>query len=536
MKPGLEQKDIFRGVFILTIGAILTKILSAVYRIPFQNMVGDVGFYIYQQVYPFYGLALVISTNGFPVIISKFYSEKKHSGQGKSEGLLIVSFLFLFVLSLIWFTSMYIGSEWLAHQMNDPKLAILFRVIAIVFLILPFISVYRGYFQGNGDMLPTATSQVSEQLVRVMTILVLTSYLLHNGYSLYTVGGGAAFGSITGGLMSVFILSHFFWRKSSPIRFLKTGLQSLKWHESMDIVKALAVQGFAVCVTGMLLIFIQMADALNLYSLLVSSGIDASEAKHLKGIYDRGQPLIQLGTVLVTSMSLSLVPLISSEHFKHDTQLLLDKIRLSLQVSIMVGVAGSVGLMCIIKQTNQMLFENRQGSEVLGMLCLLIFLSSVIITISSILQGLGYTVFPASIILLGFALKFLLNIPLVNHYGTLGAAIASVVAMIVILFLLRIKLKRVILTRIIPKGYIGTIAFSAFAMGACLIVYIMATDLILPASRVAVSLQALSAVFIGGLLYLYLVLRKGAFKEEELSLLPFGSKLIYLLPINKRSW
>ena len=536
MKPGLEQKEIFRGVFILTIGAIITKILSAIYRIPFQNMVGDVGFYIYQQVYPFYGLALVLSTNGFPLIISKFYAEKKHHGQGKSEGLLIVSFLFLFLLGLIGFVLMYIGSEWLAYQMNDPKLAVLFRVIAIVFLILPFISVYRGYFQGNGDMMPTATSQVGEQLVRVMTILLLTAFLMNNGYSLYMVGGGAAFGSITGGIMAVIILSYFFWKNSAPIPFIKKGLRSLNWRESLEIAKVLTVQGFAVCVTGMLLIFIQLADALNLYSLLVSSGFNTWDAKELKGIYDRGQPLIQLGTVLVTSMSLSLVPLISSDHFRHDHQLLLAKIRLSLQVSIMVGVAGSVGLLCIIKQTNQMLFENKEGSEVLAMLCLLILFSSVIITISSILQGLGYTIFPALIILVGFALKFLLNIALVQYYGTFGAAIASVLAMMIILVLLRIKLKRVILASILPEGYLKTIGFAAFSMGGSLLVYLFMTDLILPSSRISASFQALSAVVLGGLLYLYLVLRKGAFKEEELSLLPFGSKLIYLLPINKRSW
>lgn len=533
LKPKLDQKDIFRGVMILTVGAILTKILSAVYRIPFQNMVGDVGFYIYQQVYPFYGLALVLSTNGFPVIISKLYAEKKRDEEGRADSLLIVSFLFLFIVGILAFSGMYIGADWLAHRMKDPMLAILFRVIAIIFLILPFISVYRGYFQGNGNMLPTAVSQVGEQLVRVTTILVLTALLLKKGYSLYIVGGGAAFGSITGGIMSALLLSWFFWRRSTENHYFRKTIQSLKWNESLEIVKVLAVHGFAVCVTGMLLILIQMADSLNLYSLLVSSGIDEMAAKQLKGIYDRGQPLIQLGTILVTSMSLSLVPLISSDYIRKSKRLLLEKIRLSLQVSIMVGAAGSIGLLCIISQTNQMLFKNTEGSQVLGVLCLLIFFSSVIITISSILQGLGYTVFPAVIIIIGFAIKWLLNFPLILQYGTLGAAISSVIAMLIILFLLRLKLKSVVPSRVLPRGYLYTIGLATFLMGSCLIAYIKITDLIFPVSRLYVSLQALSAVLIGGLLYLFLVLRNGAFKESELSFLPFGSKLMYFLP-NRR--
>ncbi|WP_318506374.1 oligosaccharide flippase family protein [Bacillus sp. T3] len=98
MRPEQGQKELLKGVFILTIGAILTKILSAMYRIPFQNMVGDVGFYIYQQVYPFYGLALVLTTNGFPVIISKLYAEKKGM---EAKKLLIITFFF-YLLSAYW--------------------------------------------------------------------------------------------------------------------------------------------------------------------------------------------------------------------------------------------------------------------------------------------------------------------------------------------------------------------------------------------------------------------------------------------------
>lgn len=533
MKPSLDQKDIFRGVFILTIGAILTKILSAAYRIPFQNMVGDIGFYIYQQVYPFYGLALVLCTNGFPVIISKLHAEKKQVSQEMADRLLIVSFVFLFLVGFLAFTSMYIGADWLAVQMNDHKLAILFRVIAVVFLILPFISVYRGYFQGNGNMLPTAVSQVVEQLVRVVTILVLTLILMKKGTSLYIVGGGAAFGSITGGMMSVLILSWFFWKSTKKSNFIRKGILSLKWQETYETVKVLAVQGFAVCITGLLLIFMQLADSLNLYSLLFTSGMDEWAAKQEKGIYDRGQPLIQLGTILVTSMSLSLVPLISSVKIKNNIRLLHEKIRLSLQVSIMVGSAGSVGLMCIIRQTNYMLFKNSEGSHVLAVLCLLIFFSSVIITISSILQGMGYTIYPAVIILIGFALKFLLNILLVVPFGTLGAAISSVVAMMIILVLLRLKLKRVIPARLLPRGYVNTIGFSLVMMGITLLVYVKLTDILFPAGRFYAAIQALTAVVIGGVFYLFLVLRKGGFKEAELSLLPFGSKLSYFLPNRK---
>lgn len=209
---------------------------------------------------------------------------------------------------------------------------------------------------------------------------------------------------------------------------------------------------------------------------------------------------------------------------------MVNKIQTALKISIMVGVGGSIGLMCIIKPTNVMLFENSQGSNILAIICLLILFSSIIITISSILQGLGVSILPAGIILLGFSIKCLLNIPFVLHFGTLGAAIASVVAMIVILILLSVKLTRVVGQKIMPKGYIQTIAFASLIMGSSLLGYIKVTDMFFPSGRFFASLQSLTAVMIGGALYLIFVLKSGVFKEEELVLLPLGSKLIALLP------
>ena len=97
--------------------------------------------------------------------------------------------------------------------MNDPQLAVLLRMVAIVFLIMPVISLLRGFFQGTGEMVPTAVSQVGEQFIRVATILISAVILVHYQFSLYMVGGGAVFGSVTGGLASTLLLV-FFWFRS----------------------------------------------------------------------------------------------------------------------------------------------------------------------------------------------------------------------------------------------------------------------------------------------------------------------------------
>ena len=103
--PNDQAKKLFQGTLILTIAALMTKILSAFYRVPFQNIVGDVGFYIYQQVYPFYGIAVSLSTYGFPLVISKLYAEETAKNDQGNVRQLLLSSLYLFIW--LWFFMFY---------------------------------------------------------------------------------------------------------------------------------------------------------------------------------------------------------------------------------------------------------------------------------------------------------------------------------------------------------------------------------------------------------------------------------------------
>jgi O-antigen/teichoic acid export membrane protein len=528
MKPVLKGDELFRGALILTAAALVTKILSALYRIPFQNIVGDVGFYIYQQVYPFYGMMLVLSTTGFPVIISKLYSDElKKGNQEKASRLLSISLFFLSLLGLALFAAFLFGSEVIAAWMGDPELSRLFRVMAFPFLILPFTAVFRGYFQGRGNMIPTAYSQVGEQLVRVTTILVLSFLIVKGGYSLYVAGSAAVFGSVTGGLIGLWILGFFFLRQTGS--GLVTGF---KWSElageAPPVFKALAFQGFAVSISGMVLILMQLADSLNLYNQLLYI-MEAAEAKNAKGIFDRGQPLIQLGAVAATSIALSLVPAISGENRK---EYVIQNVRIALQMSLLIGAGASAGLFSIIEPTNVMLFKNADGSTVLAVLSLVILPATVLITLVGVLHGLNTLFFPAVLILAGFTLKYGLNLHLVPSYGTMGAAAASLISLFAMMLVLIWKLRKVVQQRILSIQFIVKVLFAAGAMGAFLHFYLALTDFLgfyLLHLRLVSAFQAVSAVFLGAGLYLVIVIRTKALGEAELLMLPFGSRLLFLL-------
>ncbi|WP_458415250.1 putative polysaccharide biosynthesis protein [Schinkia sp. CFF1] len=526
----INEKQIWKSALILTIAGIITKILSAAYRIPFQNIAGDIGFYIYQQVYPFYGIAMILSTYGFPVVISKLIAERAGNKKGEAGTVLMVSFVFLSLLFIGLFLLLYTGAEKIVFLMGDRELSVPLKVVSFSFLFIPFLSVSRGYFQGLNNMTPTAISQIGEQSVRVTTILLLSYLLLTSGYSSYIGGAGAVFGSITGGFCSTLILI-FFWVKMNKGYQLHATKQSLK-NNSFEIVKALVVQGFTICISSLFLILLQLVDAMTLYSGLVESNLySATAAKVAKGIFDRGQPLIQLGTVVATSLSLTLVPLISSAKARNDFTYIKEKVQLSVRVSVVVGLGAAFGLIAIIRPTNYMLFTNMNGSLVLSILAVTIIFSSITMTATAILQGLGKPFAPAFFVVISIFCKIILNYLFIPHFGTEGAALATVVAYL-IATVLHIRLLSNLLHIQLFSGYIKRIVFAGIWMVVGLYGYQFLLYELFPlaqeGSRLLATFESLSAVVLGGLIYVVFIVKTNVFSNEELSTLPFGRKLIKL--------
>jgi polysaccharide transporter, PST family len=531
-----KRIKVWEGAFILTIAGLLTKILSAGYRIPYQNIVGDIGFYIYQQIYPLYGIALVLSTTGFPVVISKMIAEKyEQRDYDAVEKIIWVSMTMLVIIGISGFLILYKGSTYIATLMGDQELEILIKVISFSFLLLPFISISRGYYQGKRTMVPTAVSQISEQVIRVITILLLSFMLLKQGYDQYITGAGAIFGSISGGFAALFVLTYFFVRGRNRLTYTNWMKSTMN---TSEIVKVFLGQGFTICISGLLLILIQLVDALTLYSELVSSGIGENIAKQIKGIYDRGQPLIQLGTVVATSLSLSLVPLISSAKARNDYAFINDKINLSFRVSIVVGLGASLGLASIIKPTNIMLFKDSSGSFVLMILGLSILFTSLSLTLAAILQGLGSSLATALIVLVGVVVKYTLNVLLIPSFETVGAGVSTLLAYmtIVCLQILMIRIKGI-------KGFVnldkmGKIIIASLMMVITIISYLTLLNFIFQEissdSRLFSTFAALTALLVGGGTFLFVVLRIHIFNESELLLIPGGDKLTTILNTNNR--
>jgi polysaccharide transporter, PST family len=324
-----KGKNLWKGAVYLSLAAVFIKILSAVYRVPYQNIAGDVGFYVYQQVYPFYGIAIVLSTYGFPVIISKLICE----GVNDRFRIVKTAFLSLFVVSFIVFLTIFINALPIAKVMGDELLELPLKAISFTFFIIPLLSVLRGYFQGQEDMLPTAMSQVIEQLTRVVVILLFTYFFISNGFGPYAAGLGAAIGSVVGGVFGCLALFLFYRREPLTARQLHQKNKPF----CLTTVKIIFIQGTMICFSSLLLIIFQFIDSLTVLRILLENGIELELAKISKGVFDRGQPLVQMGTVITTSFSLVVVPLITKVSLEGRLDLIQKYSSLALRISCLVG-------------------------------------------------------------------------------------------------------------------------------------------------------------------------------------------------------
>lgn len=155
MAGSWSMKGYMKGAALLTISALVVKVLGAIYRVPFQNLVGDEGFYIYQQVYPFISIFVAWTASGFAVAISKLLADADtlatlQQRENRRFQIMKIAFWYLVVLSLSCFTFLYSGAGILANMMGDEKLAPLMRTGSFVVLCMPILAVVKGSFQAKG--------------------------------------------------------------------------------------------------------------------------------------------------------------------------------------------------------------------------------------------------------------------------------------------------------------------------------------------------------------------------------------------------
>ncbi|MFJ7733579.1 oligosaccharide flippase family protein [Lysinibacillus sp. NPDC097231] len=539
MSERFGMKNYMKGAALLTIAALIVKVLSAIYRVPFQNLVGDEGFYIYQQVYPIISIFVVWTSSGFAVAISKMLADNDSildplERNQKRNDIMRIVFRYLTILSLLFFAILFGGADMLARFMGDTLLAPLIRTGSFIVLIMPAFSVLKGSFQSRGIMEPIAYAQVIEQAVRVSVILAGTFMIMATTKSLYGTGQMAIIGTVVGEIVG-FILLAFIFKKRFGLSKDKQQQQRIA---GLPIIKEVTLLSLSVSMSGLLLLGYQLVDSFTIYSLLIENGMDQTIAKETKGIYDRGQPLVQLGVVIASSLSLAIVPLVAHMSKKQEGRSAIPFIQLTYRASVLFGWAASLGLILVMPYINAMLFKTDVLSEVLMVYVLQIVPLSIILTFTAILQGYGKLKKPALFLIVGFILKIILNVMTISLFGVLSAAIANNVGLLFTALMLVFYLKKMTTIQLAPASFYKKVGIASLSMTAVVIIWLQFAPELLNqflSTRLVAVIAGFTAVCLGAFVMITVIAKLRVLAEKEWYLLPFGRRMaVYQLWLNRK--
>ncbi len=439
-----KTQSFLKGALILSIAGFISKVLGALYRIPLARLIGDEGIGLYQMAYPIYTTILAMATAGIPVAISILVSRKETQGfTGDSKKLFKISLLVLFGFGIILTVLVMQSAHMLAtYVLKNEQAYYPILAVAPAIFFAGLMSVFRGYFQGYQSMIPTAVSQVVEQLFRVTAVIILAYLLFPLG--LEFAAAGATFGAVVGGIAGLIVLTIYYYRfkKAEGINgreLIYSGASSINL--AKDMIKLAVPVSFGAVVLPL----VQILDAVIVPRRLMAISYTTSEATALYGqLSGMAAVLISLPTIFTISIATSLVPAISEALTQKDNRLLNERLNYGFRAAMIISLPCAVGLYVLAYQISDLLYKFPEAGFALEPLAFSCIALAAFQLSSAGLQGIGRPEIAMRHLIITGIFKVIFNYSLtsVPMLNIRGAAIGTVIAFMIGSLLNLIMLKR----------------------------------------------------------------------------------------------
>lgn len=425
-----RQRSFFKGALILTIAGVLGRMLGALYRIPFNRIVGEEGAALYGLSYSLYSLLFALSTAGIPLAVSKMVAVYEERGaHGESVRLLKAAFLMLAAVGCVVALFVFTQADWIARTVfNEPAAALSLRTLSPAMLFSCLMAVLRGYFQGHQQMVPTAISQILEQFFRVGTIFI--AIFLLAGQALPTIVAGASFGSAVGTVVGFAFLAVFFvhyYKHNHPTNTVAPQVQE----STGAMLKQLVIYAIPISIGALVLSITQFIDSSMDIACLEASGMPHTEALVQYGyLASYALPILNLLFIITSAISSSLVPMIANLYELKDREGVDHNVRTSLLLTVIIMLPAAAGLWTLGTPICALLYDTPAAGAALSWVAFAALAIGVYQTSSAALQGLGHVYIPMMSLIIGALLKIGLNYILLTRAGAdiRMAALATVLA------------------------------------------------------------------------------------------------------------
>lgn len=371
------KSKFFKSTFILIIGGFVTKILGMFIKIVMTRLLGTEGIGMYMLVSPTFMLLISLASLGLPVAVSKLVAENNRN----NKNLVFLCFPITIVVNFIIMVILLLFSDFIAVNLLHEE-RIKYAINAIGF-VLPFISIssiLRGYFFGRQMMIPHVVSNVCEDLVRLIVIMIGVPIFLIKGIS-YALAF-IVLSNVISELCSIFVL--FF--------FLPRNFKITKKDLTFNKKSFLNILGISLPTTGSRLIgnIGYFFEPIIMTYFLLKSGYSNSFIIHEYGIINGYvMPLVLLPSFFTLAISQALIPIVSYNYSNHNIKYTKSKIKQGILFSLLIGIPCTIIFLLIPEIPLKLIYNTDSGInyiKIMSIICLLHYIQA---PISSSLQAMG---------------------------------------------------------------------------------------------------------------------------------------------------
>ncbi len=436
------MSTLIKGTAILTMGLFLSKVLGIIYVIPFYGMVGEENIGLYQYAYIPYNLMLSLAISGAPIAFSKFVAKYNSLGDYETGRRLLKSGLTMMLITgFVSFLMLYFFAGPLAeltidenekiHSVQDVKEVI--QWVSFALIVVPFMSLMRGFFQGYNFMMPTAVSQLVEQIVRII-------FLLAGAYAVLNIFGGSArtavevavLSAFVGALGGVLVLFYYWKKKKGEYNDLRASSVESYDVNLGDMYKEIIIYAIPVVFLGIANPLFQFVDMLTFNRAMGDTANAASSGIYLSILNFTAHKLVMIPVMLATGFSMALIPLITRYFTKGEFDQVNRTLDKTFQVLLFLTLPAVVGMTLLSDELYHIFYEiSDAGSEILAHYLPVAILFALFPVTASILQGINKQKWIILNLLVGLLLKLALNIPLIKLFETDGAIAATIIGYVV---------------------------------------------------------------------------------------------------------
>ncbi|MEK4426674.1 putative polysaccharide biosynthesis protein [Solibacillus sp. FSL K6-1523] len=433
------MSSLMKGTAILTIGLFLSKLLGLVYIFPFYAIVGEENIGLYNYAYIPYNIMLSIAISGLPIAVSKFVSKYNALGDYDAGRRLVkTGGLLMIITGVIAFIVMNLLATPIANIVIDSKeqvftveqVADVIQWVSYALILVPFMSLMRGYLQGYGHFLPTSVSQLIEQIARIVFLLggvfIVMNVLGGDPVTAVNVSVFAAFIGSVGGLAALF----YFWKKLRPeIKALQVVAPKEYQLPYSTMYKEVFKYAIPIVFVGLGSSLFQLVDLLTFNRAMIAGGVPGELTdKYFTMLNLLTQKIVMIPVVLATGFSMAIIPTVAKFYAQKDLIQVRAAMDKTYQVLLFITVPAALGISALSEDLYHFFYEKSEmGAQILSHYAPLAILFALFTVTAAILQGIDYQKWVVFSLLVGVFTKTILNTPFIKMWSVDGAIIATAI-------------------------------------------------------------------------------------------------------------